>query len=119
MMISTNSTATNSTLLRHRIGGDLAFLVQVTDYPEGEDRLILDVEQNDARLGWIPAPLREIRGLCVDFDLPHLGLDRWELMRILAERLGTDDTRQPLDWDPPCYEMDDEGVDAWAASLGE
>jgi hypothetical protein len=115
----TISIATEGTLLHHRIGGDLAFWIQSYDRAEGEERYVIDIEQHDTRLGWIPAPMHEVRGLCIDLDLPWAGMDRLDLVAILAEHLGADDPREPLDWDPPHYEMTDYDVDVFAREHGE
>jgi len=111
-------TATIRTHQRITIATDLAFDVLVLDDGVETERLALDLEQHTARLGWLPASLAEVRGLCADLDLPSLGLDRDDLVRVLVEHYGVE-MHEPFDAEVPEWRLDDDSIDAWAASLGE
>ena len=111
-------TATIRTHQRITIATDLAFDVLVLDDGESVERLAIDLEQHTARLGWLPAPLAEVRGLCADLDLPMLGLDRDELVRVLAEHYGVE-AHEPFDVELPHYSLTSDDVDSFAAMLGE
>lgn len=111
-------TATTRTHQRITIATDLAFDVLVLDDGVETERLTIDLEQHTARLGWLPAPLAEVRGLCADLDLPCLGLDRDELVRVLVEHYSVEQ-HEPFDAELPHYEMTDYDVDAFAAEHGE
>jgi len=111
-------TATIRTHERITIATDLAFDVLVLDDGVETERLALDLEQHTARLGWLPASLAEVRGLCADLDLPSLGLDRDELVRVLVEYYGVE-AHEPFDAEVPCYSMSSDDVDSFAAMLGE
>ena len=110
--------ATIRTHQRITIATDLAFDVLVLDDGESVERLAIDLEQHTARLGWLPAPLAEVRGLCADLDLPALGLDRDELVRVLVEHYGVEQ-HEPFDVELPHYSLTSDDVDSFAREHGE
>lgn len=111
-------TATTRTYQRITIATDLAFRVLVLDDGEQPERMALDLEQYTDRLGWLPAPADEVRGLCVDLDLPVLGIDRYDLVRVLVEHYGVEQ-HEPFDAELPHYSLSSDDVDDFARLCGE
>ncbi len=113
-------TATTTTIHHHEITDHLRLLVQITVEDEREYRTCLDAEYRTTLRGWRAAYESELAVGCIDLDVAHAGLDRDELIDALAERVGALDEGEPLsDYEMPVWRMDDDSVDAWAASLGE
>ena len=112
-------TATTTTIHRHEITDHLRLVVSITVEDGREYRTALDAEVRTLR-GWRAAYEIELRCGCNDRDIEHAGLDRDEMIDALAERMGALSEGEPLtDYEMPVWRMDDDAIDAWAASQGE
>ncbi len=113
-------TASVSTTHHHEITDHLRLLVQITVEDGHEYRTCLDAEYRTSLAGWRAAYASELMCGCIDLDLTYEGLSRDEMIDALAERVGALDPGEPLtDYEMPEWRMDDNGVDSFAASLGE
>ena len=112
-------TAIKQTTVHHYLTSAIAYRVLVIEHLGRDHRVMLDLDQWGP-LGWEPLPERDVRDWCCDLDLPVLGLDRDELVRVLADRHGVEDPLEQLRCDDaPHYSLTSDDVDSFAREHGE